>query len=117
VLAVLGAVPVASGLSGILAGPAGVPGGAPATASVDSEYRFVNTFWAAAGVLLWWSLRKPEERKTVTRLTLGTAAFGGIPRLLAWRASGRPHPLFQFTIVLELLIVPAVLIWHLRTYR
>jgi hypothetical protein len=98
-------------------GPAGAPGGAPSTASVDSEYRFTNTFWAAAGVLLWWSLCKPEERARVTRLTLGTAALGGVPRLLAWRTSGRPHPVFRLALTLELLIVPAMLIWHLRAYR
>jgi hypothetical protein len=117
VLALLGAVPVASGLAGIVVGPAGAPGGAAATASVDSEYRFVNTFWTAAGVLLWWSLCRPAERARVTRLVLGTATLGGVPRLLAWRASGRPHPVFRFAIMLELVVVPAILIWHLRTYR
>ena len=116
VLATLGAVPVASGIAGILRGPAGAPGGGPTTPSVDSEYRFVNVFWTAAGVLLWWTLRKPVERAEITRLVLGLAAFGGIPRLLSWRATGAPHPLFRGTVVLELLIVPAVIVWHVREF-
>jgi hypothetical protein len=37
--------------------------------------------------------------------------------LLAWRTSGRPHPVFRLALTLELLIVPAMLIWHLRAYR
>src|SRR3977135_3218068 len=40
VLAVLGMVAVASGLYGMLAGPAALPGAGPVDATVDSEYRF-----------------------------------------------------------------------------
>ncbi|UFS60638.1 DUF4345 domain-containing protein [Subtercola endophyticus] len=113
-IAVLGAVPVASGLAGIVRGPAGAPGGAPTSASVDSEYRFVNVFWAAAGVILWWSLRRPDERARVTRLMLELAAVGGLPRVISWMKVGAPHPVFRATIVLEFVVVPAVLVWHSR---
>jgi hypothetical protein len=116
-LAALGAVPVASGLAGMLLGPSGMPGGRDAGPTVDSEYRFVNTFWAAAGLLLWWSLLRPAERAAATRVALGTAALGGIPRLLAWRASGAPHPVFRAALLLELVVVPVVLIWHARAIR
>jgi hypothetical protein len=116
-VAVLGAVPVATGTAGILRGAAGAPGGEPTTPSIDSEYRFVNVFWTAAGVILWWSLRKPEQRADVTRLLLGLAAAGGLPRLLSWRKVGAPHPMFRATIVLELLVVPLVLIWHAQVIR
>ena len=47
-LGVLSAIPIATGALGVLRGPEGAPGGAPSTASVDSEYRFVNTFWLGA---------------------------------------------------------------------
>ena len=112
----LGAVPVATGLLGILRGPEGAPGGGPTTASVDSEYRFTNVFWTAAGLILWWSLRRPEQRAGVTRLILGLASAGGLPRVLSIAKSGRPHPVFQATIVLELLVVPLVLLWHRRVF-
>lgn len=113
-LAALGAVPVASGTSGIVLGPAGLPGGGPVTSSMDSEYRFVNVFWAAAGLLLWWSLRRPEQRRAVTRLVLALAGLGGVPRLLSWSRTGPPHPVFRGALVLELVVVPAVLAWHAR---
>jgi hypothetical protein len=29
---------------------------------------------------------------------------------------GLPHPVFRATIVLELVIVPAVIVWHLRVF-
>lgn len=116
-IGVLGAVPLATGLLGILRGPAGAPGGAPTTASVDSEYRFVNVFWAAAGPALWWSLARAEERAGSTRVLLGLAAAGGLPRLLSVRRTGWPHPVFRGTIILELVVVPVVLAWHARVIR
>lgn len=112
----LGAIPVATGLLGIIGGPERAPGGAPTTASVDSEYRFVNVFWAAAGVLLWWTLRSPADRATATRAILALAAAGGLPRLLSIARSGLPHPVFRATILLELLVVPAVILWHRRVF-
>jgi hypothetical protein len=116
VLYVLGAVPVATGLLGIIAGPAGAPGGAPTVASVDSEYRFVNTFWLAAGLILWWSLRRASDRALITRVMLTLAALGGIPRVLSWIMVGPPHPVFIGTLVLELVIVPLVILWHSRVF-
>ena len=116
VLYVLGAVPVATGLLGIIAGPTGAPGGAPAVASVDSEYRFVNVFWLAAGLILWWTLRKAAERALVTRVVLIIAASGGIARLISWAVVGPPHPVFIGTIVLELVVVPLVIWWHARVF-
>jgi hypothetical protein len=116
-IAALGALPLATGVLGVIRGPAGAPGGAPTTASLDSEYRFVNVFWAAAGPALWWSLARADERAGFTRVLLGLAAAGGLPRLLSVRRTGWPHPVFRATIVLELVVVPLVLVWHARVVR
>jgi hypothetical protein len=113
-LAGLGVIPVASGTAGMVFGTARLPGGTPTSGSTDSEYRFVNVFWTAAGAALWWSLRRPEERATVTRSVLMLASFGGLPRVLSWARTGAPHPVFRGTIALELVVVPAVLLWHRR---
>jgi len=116
VLAVLGAVPVATGLLAIIGGPTVAPGGGPTTASIDSEYRFVNVFWLGAGLILWWTLLKPQPRALVTRTVLALAAIGGLARLLSVLIVGWPHPVFIGTIVLELVIVPLVILWHARTF-
>lgn len=115
-IALLGAIPIATGILGIVGGPEKAPGGGPTTPSVDSEYRFVNVFWAAAGVVLWWTLRRPEERSTATRTVLGLAALGGFPRLLSVLRTGLPHPVFRATIALELVVVPVVMLWHARVF-
>lgn len=115
-LGVLGAVPVASGTTGVLLGPAGLPGAEQTGSTIDSEYRFLNVFWLAAGITLWWSLRQPESRTGVTRIVLALASLGGGPRLLSWARRGAPHPVFKATLVLELVIVPLVLWWHGRVF-
>ena len=116
ILYVLGLVPVATGLLAIIGGPGAAPGGAPAVASVDSEYRFVNVFWVGAGLILWWSLRQAAERALVTRVVLVIASLGGFARLISWAVTGPPHPVFIGTIVLELVIVPLLIWWHSRAY-
>lgn len=116
IVGALGAVPVVTGAMGMVLGPAGAPGGAPTTASLDSEYRFLNVFWTAAGGVLWWSLFEPEKRAQVTAFTLSLAAAGGVPRLSSWRRTGAPHVAFRGALVLELMVVPAVLVWHRRLF-
>jgi hypothetical protein len=114
VLAVLGAVAVASGLYGIILGPSWAPGGSPTSPSVDSEYRFVNVFWLAAGAAVWWSLLRLRERATVLRTMLVLAFVGGLARLLSVFVVGWPDPVFIASLVLELVVVPLVLFWHVR---
>ena len=116
VLAVLGAVPVATGLLAIVGGPTVAPGGGPTTPSIDSEYRFVNVFWLAGGLVLWWTLRRASERALVTRVVLVIAATGGIARLISVLVVGWPHPVFVGTIGLELVVVPLVIWWHSRVF-
>ncbi|GHH75253.1 DUF4345 domain-containing protein [Promicromonospora soli] len=116
VIAVLGAVPVLSGLFGIVGEPGMLPAGQSVNATVDSEYRFTNVFWLAGGLLVWWSLRRPQERAAVTRVILAVASLGAIPRLISIAVTGWPHPVFIGALVLELLVVPLVIWWHVRTF-
>lgn len=116
VIAVLGGVAVLSGLLGIVGGPAALPGGESVNATVDSQYRFANVFWLAAGLIVWWSLRRPERRREVTRVVLAIAAVGGVARLVSVLVTGWPHPVFVGVMVLELVVVPLVIWWHVRAF-
>ena len=120
VLGVLAAVPFATGALGAVRGPASVPGGpgdGRLSSSLDSEYRFTNVFWTAAGPALWWTLPRLEQRAGVTRALVVTVAVGGVARALSWRTTGRPHPVFVAATALELVGMPAVLAWHRRVTR
>lgn len=117
VLAVLGAVPVVSGLAGIFIGPAFIPGGSATPVSVDNNYRFIDAYWLAGGVALWWSLRRLEERAIVTRAILVIAVVGGFGRLMSVLAEGWPTPMFGTALVLELVALPLVVRWHARVVQ
>jgi hypothetical protein len=117
-LGVLSAIPVASGLAGIIAGPRTLPGGDhEVSATVDGEYRFVNAFWLAVAPLIWSRLPRVEEDDPTLPLVATTVFVGGLGRLLAWRRSGRPHTLFLPAIALEILGMPALIAWHRRLIR
>lgn len=112
VLVILSLIPITTGLLAIIVGTTGLPEQSNVSATVDSEYRFVNVFWLAAGVALLWSTFDMTERRAVTRVMLALAALGGLVRMWSVIAAGWPHPFFIATIALELVVVPLVLWWH-----
>lgn len=67
--------------------------------------------------MLFWSAWKVVERAAAARFVLVLAALGGLARLWSVVQTGWPHPIFIGTIVLELVVVPAVIWWHWRVTR
>jgi hypothetical protein len=43
--------------------------------------------------------------------------IGGPARVVSWRTTGRPHPVFIAAIALEFVGVPAVMVWQSRVAR
>ena len=114
-LAALAAIPFASGLAGMLLGPAALPGtDGPMPPDVESEYRYTHAMWFAAAPLIWASVPRIERRTTVLRAVSGTVFLGGLARALAWRTSGRPHPVLVGATALELVGMPVLAAWQHR---
>jgi hypothetical protein len=117
VLIAVGAVAAGTGATVAVRGPQAIPGGAPTSASNDSVLRFYAVWWATQGPVLWRLARNldgdPREFDAVCAATFA----GGLARLLAARASGRPHPLFQALTVAELTAPPLLAAWHRRVAR
>lgn len=113
-LAVLGLIPVATGVLGVVLGPVLGPTTPVVPVPVASEYRFLSVIWLAFGLQLWWSLRRPGERATVTRAALLVIFVGGLGRALSLARDGYPGPALTVALVIELAAVPALLLWHLR---
>jgi hypothetical protein len=117
-LGVLALIPFRYGLAGMLEGPRNIPGNQiTVDASFDSEYRFVHAFWFAAAPAIWSSIPNVEQDPVALRVVMGTVVVGGLARLLSWRQSGRPRPIFVGGIALELAVVPALWLWKSRVVR
>jgi hypothetical protein len=114
VLTVGGAVAVATGIFGIATGADGVPGDDAASASVESELRFLYAFWAAYGLaLIRVAPRAAGEAWAVRALAL-ILFVAGLARAVAWLDAGRPHGLFVALMIVELALPPVIVAWQAR---
>ncbi len=113
-LRAVGAVAAGTGVTVGLTGTRSIPAGAPTVASNDSVLRFYAVWWAAQGPAAWRLARDPVVDRARLRTLCATTFLGGLARVAAARASGRPHPLFQVLTVVELVGPPALLALRAR---
>jgi hypothetical protein len=102
----LGLVLVASGISGMVRGPAGVT---DATFALDSNVRFMSAFLVGAGAILLWSLPRLHRATVELRIVSALVFLGGMARLLSLTTAGRPDAAYVFYIVAEL-VLPVVIV-------
>ena len=116
-LAVLSAIPFASGLAGMVAGPAALPGDRSTVGpTLDNEYRYAHAVWFAAAPVIWSALPRVERETALLRGVCGAVALGGLARLNSWRITGRPHPVFVVATAVQF-AVPGLLLWQKRVAR
>ncbi len=119
VTALLGLVPVATGLIGMtgVSDPIYASLGLPADALLDSNLRFFAGVWLGLGLAILWLVRKIEQRTLLFRVIWGMIFIGGIGRIVSMLLVGLPPaPFIGFTI-LEIVGAPIFVIWQRRVAR
>ncbi len=119
VTAILGLVPVATGLIGMsgISDPIYASMGLPANPLIDSNLRFFAGVWLGLGLAIFWLIPKIEQHTLLFRVIWGMIFIGGIGRILSMLFVGLPPaPFIGFTI-LEIVGAPIFVIWQTRIAR
>ena len=119
VTALLGLVPVATGLIGMsgISDPIYASLGLPANPLLDSNLRFFAGVWLGLGLAIFWLVPKIEQHTLLFRTIWGMIFIGGIGRIVSMLFVGLPPaPFIGFTI-LEIVGAPIFVIWQRRIAR
>lgn len=114
VLAVLGTIPLITGVMAVLGGPADMLDGQATTSTVDNEVRFMAVYWFAFGCFVWWIVPRVDRATTAFRAMLAVMFASGCARLLSTVLTGWPHPVIRVALFVELLAPPVLLWWQRR---
>ncbi len=98
----------------MLTGGRSVVAEGPASPNIESELRFYGAFYAAYGIALLRLAPRADEDPVAVGASMGALFAAGVARATGWRAVGRPHPVQQVLLALELGIPPAVVAWQSR---
>jgi hypothetical protein len=113
-LTALGAVATFEGVRGVVQGAGQVVAGGPASANVDSEYRFYSAWFAVFGVLLLGAARRPEQETPLVRAAAGGCLLGASGRVLSTRTAGPPHPTQRALMLIEFALAAILVPWQAR---
>jgi Domain of unknown function (DUF4345) len=113
----LALVPIATGMAGLLLGPAELRTFSLISTTdpqfvLDSNYRYFSGLWLALGLCLLYSVRSIEYNGLIFRLVWGAIFIGGIGRAISMIQVGIPPlPFIGFT-ALELVGAPLFIYWQ-----
>lgn len=112
-----GCVAVGAGMHTVVAGARSIAGEGPAAAAVESELRFYGAFYVAYGAAVLHTAPRADRDPDAVRALAATLLLAGLARGGGWLATGRPHPVQQALLAIELAGPPAVVAWQARAAR
>ena len=117
--ALLGTIPVATGLLGMMGvhDPVYVAAGVPRTVLLDTNLRFFSGVWVGVGLALWWLIPTIERQTVLFRVLWGMIFIGGIGRLLSMSMLGWPSAAFVAFTAIEIVGAPMFIWWQSRVAR
>ena len=108
-------VPLSMGASSVVQSAAVLRGMEPPfPIDLDSHYRYLSGILLGIGLAFLASIPRIERSGTIFR-TLGFIILvGGLARLLSFFDAGVPGVGHRFGLVMELVVVPAIVVWQAR---
>ena len=116
VMGLLGIIPVATGLLGLLGveDPVYVAAGVPPIVLLDTNLRFYSGSWLGLGLALYWLIPTIERQTVLFRAIWAMIFIGGIGRLLSMTMLAWPPVAFVAFAALEIIGAPLFIWWQYR---
>lgn len=106
-------VPIAAGAAGVWKGPH-MTGVSTPNVDLDSHFRYLSGLLLGIGLTFMFCAARIERQGLLFRALGLIVVVGGLGRLYGASLSGLPGAGHRFGLVMELLVVPALLLWHYR---
>jgi len=113
----LAAIPTAAGTAGCVLGPGFLSLREPWPADLDSHFRFLSGVFLLVGLGFCSCLPGIEQKTGRFRLLAGLVWAGGLARLWSLVTAGAPTLPHLAGLGLELLVVPALVLWQAMVAR
>lgn len=111
-------VPLSAGGLGVIRSAAMLAGvEPPLPIDLDSHYRYLSGLLLGIGLAFLVAIPRIEANAVLVRALGGVVIVGGLARLLGLILAGPPGPGHRFGLVMELIVVPAILVWQARVAR
>ena len=116
VMGILGIIPVATGLFGLLGveDPLYAAAGVPPIVMLDSNLRFFSGVWLGLGLGIYWLIPTIERQTLLFRVLWAMIFIGGIGRLLSLTMLAWPPVPFVAFTALEIVGAPLFIVWQTR---
>jgi len=113
VIAVLGLIPVVTGLVGVIYGAGYIDADhAAGGADLDTQIRFFSAIFLGLGLIFYSTIPTIERDGGRFRLAAALTVMGGLGRLVSLSVVGLPAAGYVVGIVMELIVVPLLVIWQ-----
>ena len=109
-------VPVLAGLAGAGLGQEFLSS-SPFDALLDSHFRYLSGLLLAVGLLYWSIIPEIEKHALLFSRLTAIVVIGGLARLYGALVAGPPPAPMIFALCMELIVTPALWLWHWRVER
>jgi hypothetical protein len=118
----LALVPIATGIAGMVIGPAELRTFSPIATTdphhvLDSNYRYFSGLWLTLGLFLLATVRNIETQGPMFRFIWIAIFIGGVGRALSILQVGMPLTPFVGFTLLELIGAPVFIYWQSRVSK